>query len=100
LLRFLPITFLLMGHQHVKNLVKICELFSMGQQIIGVFLNGSTRYRCFWFGMFFYVTALPIVSESCPAHAYWLKKVKSSEHFSLLLHLQVPLKFENKMACQ
>jgi hypothetical protein len=42
LLRFLPVTFLLMGHQHVKNLVKICELFSMGQQIIGVFLKGST----------------------------------------------------------
>ncbi len=33
------------GHQHGKNLVKICELFSMGQQIIGVFLNGSTSTR-------------------------------------------------------
>ncbi len=31
------------GYQHhVKNLVKICELFSMGQLIIGVFLKGST----------------------------------------------------------
>jgi hypothetical protein len=38
----LPITFLLMGHQHVKNLVRICELFSMGQQIISLFLKGST----------------------------------------------------------
>ncbi len=45
----LPFPFLLtafrlsMGYQHGKNLVKICELFSMEQQIIGVFLKGSTN---------------------------------------------------------